>query len=98
MRDDYDPTDPDAPQPRDVDPPDDSDDAYDDDDSDDDVIQCAACGRSLHALAAVCPHCGEWVLNDSDSPAAHRSRGWFWPLMVALLIAIILVLWSGLRM
>ncbi|HOA72922.1 MAG TPA: protein NinF [Phycisphaerae bacterium] len=95
MRYDYDPTDPDAPQPGDVDPSDDFDDGYDDDDADE-AISCAGCGRRLHVLAAVCPHCGEWVLD--DSPAARRSRGWFWPIMVALLIAVILVLWSGLRL
>lgn len=86
---DYDPDDQDAPQPADVDA------ANEDDEADDDVRLCAGCGRKIHAMAAMCPHCGEWVLE--DSPARQRSRGWFWPLMVALLIAIILVFWAGLR-
>lgn len=86
---DYDPTDPDAPQPMDVDG---EDDAADDEAAS--LVTCAGCGRALHPQAALCPHCGEWVLE--DSPARRRSRGWFWPLMVALLIAIILVLWTGL--
>lgn len=83
--DDYDPDDPDAPQPMDVDGGDD----------DDDTIVCAQCGRRLHPSAAVCPNCGEWVLE--DSPARRRSRGWFWPIVVGLLVAMILVMWVGLR-
>jgi predicted RNA-binding Zn-ribbon protein involved in translation (DUF1610 family) len=68
-----------------------------DDDSDDleDAVQCYACGRWMHADAAVCPHCGEWQIH--DSLAARRSRGWFWPLLIGLLVAVILVMWVGLR-
>lgn len=85
---DYDPDDPNAPQPMDLT---DEDDSYDDED----LIRCPSCGRMVHGLAAVCPNCGEWFV--SDSPATQRSRGWFWPLMVALLLLVILVLWAGLR-
>lgn len=82
---DYDPDDPDAPQPMDLEAGEDE----------DDVVTCSHCGRALHASAAVCPHCGEWMVD--DSPAGLRSRGWFWPLVIGLLVALILVFWVGLR-
>lgn len=82
----YDDGDPDAPQPMDLDES-----TYDDDDG---YAECPACGKLMHEDAAVCPYCGEWVT--SGSPAADRSRGWFWPLMVAVLLGIILVMWHGL--
>jgi hypothetical protein len=88
----YDPEDPDAPQPMDVDA--DSAEGDADEEDADDARLCTGCGRALHPMAAMCPHCGEWVLD--DSPAGQRSRGWFWPLMVALLIAVILVFWVSL--
>ncbi|MBI4578353.1 MAG: hypothetical protein HY718_01530 [Planctomycetes bacterium] len=87
-RDDYDPDDPDAPQPMDLA----ADDAAEDDDE---TIACPGCGRRIHEQAALCPHCGEWILDDST--ARRRGRGWFWPLAVGILIALILVYWSGLR-
>ncbi len=107
--DDYDPDDPDAPQPEDLDDngwsDEDDDDAEHDAEHDatedvysfrDETIACPNCGRRLHEDAALCPHCGEWIITDSS--ATLRSRGWFWPLMVGMLIALILVIWSGLRM
>jgi hypothetical protein len=42
-----------------------------------------------------CPYCG-WFVTE-ESPAEQRARGWFWPIMVGLLVALILVMWSGLR-
>ena len=87
---DYDPEDPDAPQPEDLD-----DDAGEGDDDGEDAVTCPNCRRELHEDAAVCPHCGEWIID--ESLAARRSRGWFWPVMVGLLIALVLVLWTGLR-
>ena len=66
------------------------------DDGDEDTVDCPSCGRSVYEDADLCPHCGQWLLG--DSPAAKRSHGWFWPVMVALLIAVILVMWHGLRL
>jgi predicted nucleic acid-binding Zn ribbon protein len=65
-------------------------------DQEEDTIVCPSCGKSVYEDADLCPHCGQWILD--DSPAAERARGWFWPVMVALLIAIILVMWLGLRL
>jgi len=59
-----------------------------------DTTECAVCGHTIFEDAPRCPHCGHWLFE--DSPAARRSRGWFWPTMVALLVAVILVLWHGL--
>lgn len=81
----FDPDDPDAPQPMDIDRDDGDDDAGE-------FIECPACGRVLHPDAAVCNHCGEWILD--DSPAARRSRGWLWPVVIGLLVATILVFWA----
>jgi hypothetical protein len=67
----------------------------DESDSGDDTIECPECGRKLHWAAQRCPGCGTWLTG--DSPAAQRSRGYFWPVMVAILIAVILVIWNGLR-
>jgi len=75
----------DAPQPIDL----------DDDGNDDDTIDCPHCGRPVYEDAPRCPHCGRWV-EDDPSPATSRSRSWFWPITVALLVAAILVLWHGL--
>jgi ribosomal protein L37E len=79
--------DPDAPQDIDLD--------WADDDEDDDLIDCPACGRSFHADAIRCPYCG-WFVTE-ESAAEQRARGWFWPVMVGLLVALILVMWHGLR-
>jgi len=59
-------------------------------------IDCPACGKPIHEDADLCPHCGQWMF--TESPAAQRSRKWFWPVMVAVLIALILVMWHGLRL
>ncbi len=68
-----------------------------------DFDDCPNCGESIPESASRCPHCGQWTSCPSrgewlsgDSTTASRSRGWFWPVMVAILIAIILVLWSKL--
>ena len=80
--DDFD--DPDAPQAIDL-----------EGDDDEGTVDCPACGRPIHEAAAICPHCGCWIVD--DTVAGRRSRGWFWPIMVALLIVIILVMWHGFR-
>jgi hypothetical protein len=85
--------DPDAPQEMDVDWAD----AADDDEAEDDVGHCPNCGATVHVLTERCPRCGMWIdAGAMQSPAARRARGWFWPVMVAVLIAIILVFWAGL--
>ena len=81
---DYDDDDLDAPQEMDLEGF--SDESY--------TIDCPQCGSSLHEDVEHCPHCGYWLIE--DSPAALRARGWFWPAMVAVLVAIILVMWNGL--
>lgn len=81
---DYDPDDRDNPQPRDL--------GWDDEDED--LVNCPTCNRAIREDAPRCPHCGQWVLD--DTPAAARARGWFWPVMIALLIAVILVMWHRL--
>ena len=65
-----------------------------DDGDDDDTIDCPHCGRSVHEDTQQCPHCRQWI-EDDPSPAAERSRGWFWPITVAVLLVVILALWSG---
>jgi hypothetical protein len=55
-------------------------------------IRCAACGKFMHEDCEKCPHCGQWVLD--ESAAEERARGWYWPMVVAVLIAIILVIWA----
>jgi len=65
-----------------------------DDGEEAEMVDCAFCGAPMHDDAPRCPRCGMWV--EDVSPAWQRSRGWFWPLMVALLVALILVFWLGL--
>lgn len=72
----------------------DLDDSSYDDDEVDDTFLCPTCGRELYHGLVKCPYCGEWVTR--ESVAAERSRGWFWPTVIAILIAVILVMWSGL--
>jgi hypothetical protein len=59
-----------------------------------DTVDCPACGESIPEDLARCPCCGQWIVG--DTPAGRRSRGWVWPVMVAFLVALILVLWHGL--
>jgi predicted nucleic acid-binding Zn ribbon protein len=56
--------------------------------------ECPICGRTIAEGASRCPHCGQWLFG--ETAAGQRARGWFWPVMVALLVALILVLWHGL--
>lgn len=79
---DFDPDDRDAPQEIDLD--------HDDDAS---TADCPFCGQPVVEDTPRCPHCGQWVV---FSEADKRSRGWFWPVMVAILVAVVLVLWHGL--
>ncbi len=68
----------------------------DSDNEDNAFIDCPSCGTPIHEDSPRCPRCGTWV--EDESAAWHRSRGWFWPSMVALLILAILVVWHGLRL
>ncbi len=58
------------------------------------LVPCPSCGELISDEADRCPDCGDWVI--AWSPATRRAIGWFWPVMVALLIGVILVLWHGL--
>jgi len=76
--------------------------AYDDEPGDDDLdeeagsemVECSSCGRPVYEDAEKCPHCGDWITAGGE--AARRAQGWFWPVVVALLIAVVLVVWHGL--
>jgi uncharacterized paraquat-inducible protein A len=85
------------PPPRDEEWPDEAD--WDDDDigaeDDDTEATCPACGAAVYVDANQCPACGAWITPET-SVAAQRSRAWRWPILVALLIAVILVIWHGL--
>jgi len=81
-------------------------DGYDDDDDrdapqeidlereTDDRVECSRCGASVWEEAPRCPNCGYWL--SEESSATDRSRRWLWPMIVAVLIAVILVMWHGL--
>ncbi|MFO0972826.1 MAG: hypothetical protein U1A27_05210 [Phycisphaerae bacterium] len=56
------------------------------------IAPCPACGRSMLEDSPRCPHCGNWVASARRAP-----RGNLWGLIVAALIAVILVIWHGLR-
>ena len=55
--------------------------------------ECPICGKVIPESADRCPYCGQWLL--AKTAAGERSSGWFWPVMVAIVIAIILVVWHG---
>jgi hypothetical protein len=59
-----------------------------------DFEECPNCGKSIPESSMRCPHCGRWL--SEDTVAATRSRGWYWPAVVAILIAIILIIWNSL--
>ncbi len=65
-----------------------------DDDDVDDAVDCVYCGEAIHEDSPRCPHCGQW--QDGGGPAGQRASGWFWPMVVSALVAIILVMWMGL--
>ncbi len=58
------------------------------------VVPCPSCGAMIADEAERCRVCGDWVIR--SSPAAQRASGWFWPVMVAVLVGVILVFWHGL--
>jgi hypothetical protein len=64
------------------------------DDDDGEMVRCANCGHRFVPIVDRCPRCGYYI--EDESVAAQRSRGGFWPIVVALLIAIIVVMWIGL--
>jgi hypothetical protein len=66
----------------------------DGDETDEYTIDCPYCGQTIHEDTILCPYCDQFIIE--DSPAAQRSQGWFWPVMVVLLVAVILVVWHGL--
>ncbi|MGB9626706.1 MAG: zinc ribbon domain-containing protein [Phycisphaerae bacterium] len=68
---------------------------FDDDsaDAESDEYPCPACGRSIYDDAEKCPYCGEWIT--PPGTAETRSRSWFWPILVALLVVVILMAWHG---
>ncbi len=72
----------------------DEEDLDDDFDEDSDETACPACGSPVYEDAEKCPHCGQWITPLSG--AERRSRTWLWPILVAVLIVIILVVWHGL--
>ena len=65
-----------------------------DDDDDEDTIECANCGHVFLDIVTKCPRCGYWAQGGDSAEA--RAMGWKWPVMVAILIAVILVYWVGL--
>lgn len=73
-------------------------DLLEDEERDDDEYEqpCPNCGARVYEMWPKCRRCGYHLSHADTSTAAARSRGWFWGIMVAVLIAIILVIWSGL--
>jgi len=59
-----------------------------------DLAPCPRCGRMLADGASWCPHCREWIIADANAPRTQ----WWWGIVVAALIALILYLWHGLRL
>lgn len=62
---------------------------------DDESVRCRHCGEEVYDDADRCPACGQW-LEEAFPGADQRSRGWFWPIVVAVLVALILVVGFGL--
>lgn len=58
----------------------------------DDTIECPHCGEEVEEDCQQCPYCRQWIEQDS-ALATERSQGWYWPVMVAVGVAVILVLW-----
>lgn len=73
------------------------DDDFDEDwmDSDDDptaVIRCSNCGQEVYAEADSCPHCGEFLIADSN-PLSDKPTWYIW--LALLGIAAVIVVLSG---
>ena len=60
----------------------------------DDEVPCPNCGELIHEDSPRCPRCGQWVV--ADSLSERQGRGWWWAILAALLIAVILVVWNRL--
>lgn len=59
------------------------------DDDEQAMARCPRCNELIHEETVKCPHCGEWII-DRPADMARRSK-WFWPIVVAIGIAMILV-------
>ncbi len=58
------------------------------------VRACPRCAEMISEDAQKCPHCGDWILDEDDSPAVQRSRGVLWPIIIGMLVvALIWMLW-----
>ncbi len=64
-------------------------DDVDDEEGEPELASCPSCGKTIYEETVKCPHCGEWIL---DSPKAELQRSrWFWPIIIAIGVAMILV-------
>jgi hypothetical protein len=66
------------------------------DDDDDDRVACPQCGQMIYEDSPRCPYCGHWVVTGSE--ASRRSRGWFWPILIVLLAALLVFGWRFWRL
>ena len=64
--------------------PDDSGEYVSDEWDEPEAVPCPACGEMISEEAPKCPYCGDWVIAQSE--ATRRSRTWFWPIIVVLIL------------
>ncbi len=53
--------------------------------------RCPSCQADISEDCQKCPNCGEWIVELTSSE--RRARSWAWPIIVAILIAVILLVW-----
>jgi predicted nucleic acid-binding Zn ribbon protein len=54
-----------------------------------DQVPCPHCAKPIPEETIRCPHCREWII---DWPANEARRSpWFWPIVIAIAAAMILV-------
>jgi len=58
-------------------------------DDEPELAHCPHCGKTIYEETVKCPHCGDWII-DRPSNETKRSK-WFWPIVVAIGVAMILV-------
>lgn len=53
---------------------------------------CPSCGALIAEETQKCPHCGDWIVPQGE--AGKRSRTWFWPIIIVLMILGLIMLFT----
>lgn len=59
------------------------------DDDEPEMVRCPHCHKFIYEETVKCPHCDDWIIDRPGDDS--RRSGWFWPIIVAIGVAMIIV-------